>query len=391
MNETAHVVLVGYGEVGTKSSSVRAKMEGRLQENVQAVLDDRSLSGRVEREWSRIIVRDPTAPEAVAAACAEVPGVVWARPSVVCDPELDDIVAVCRELAADHPDGASFAIDEDRVGPKDAHDFSGRDIAREAGTAVVDATGAPVDLDDPERTYRVECREEAAYISVRRFDGPGGLPLGTQGKAVSLVSGGIDSPVATWEMLRRGCEIVPVYVDLGEFGGADHRARALETVRTIARRAPNFDMRVHVVPGDDVVQRLMDTVEDTRMLSLRRVMLAIAAEIANDEHAHSIVTGESLGQKSSQTGENIAVTEAAVDYPVHRPLFTRDKTDIVAAARELGTYTDSTLPVGCERVAPSFPETNASLSAVEAAEPDDLFELVVAAAQNRQLVSVRDD
>ncbi|KAB1188333.1 MULTISPECIES: tRNA uracil 4-sulfurtransferase ThiI [Haloferax] len=391
MNETAHVVLVGYGEVGTKSSSVRAKMEERLRENVQAVLDDRSLSGRVEREWSRILVRDPDDPDAVAAACAEVPGVVWARPSVVCDPDLDEIVAVCRDLAADHPDGASFAIDEDRVGPKDAHDFSGPDIAREAGSAVVDVTGAPVDLDNPTVTYRVECREDAAYVAVRRFDGPGGLPLGTQGKAVALISGGIDSPVATWEMMRRGCEIVPVYVDLGDFGGADHRARAIETVRTIARRAPNFDIRVHVVPGDDVVQRLMDTIDDTRMLSLRRVMLAIAAEVAEDEGAHSIVTGESLGQKSSQTGENIAVTEAAVDYPVHRPLFTRDKTAIVDEARALGTYTDSTLPVGCERVAPSFPETNASLSAVEAAEPDDLFDLAAAAARDRRLVSVTQD
>ncbi|KAB1194138.1 tRNA 4-thiouridine(8) synthase ThiI [Haloferax sp. MBLA0076] len=391
MNESAHVVLVGYGEMGTKSSSVRAKMEVRLCENLQAVLDDRSLSGRVEREWSRIHVRNTDDPEAVAAACAEVPGVVWARPSVVCDPTLDEMVAVCRSLAADHPDGASFAIDEDRVGPKDAHDFSGRDIAREAGSGVVEVTGAPVDLDDPEVTYRVECREDAAYVSVERFDGPGGLPLGTQGNAVVLVSGGIDSPVAAWEMMRRGCEIVPVYVDLGDYGGADHRARALETVRTIARRAPNFDVRVHVVPGEDVVQRLMDTIEDTRMLSLRRVMLTIAATVAEDEHAHSIVTGESLGQKSSQTGENIAVTEAAVDYPVHRPLFTRDKTDIVAEAREIGTYDDSTLPVGCERVAPSFPETNASLSAVEAAEPDDLFELAAEAARNRRLVSVSQD
>jgi len=362
-------------------------MEARLRTNLQAVLDDRSLPGRVEREWSRLLVRDAADAEAVAAACAEVPGVVWARPCVACDPVLDDIVTVCRTLASDHPDGAAFAVDADRVGDADQHAFTSSDLEREAGSAVVEATGAPVDLDNPDRTYRIECREETAYLSVRRFDGPGGLPLGTQGRAVSLVSGGIDSPVATWELMRRGCEIVPVYVDLGDYGGADHRARAIETVRTIARRAPNADMRMHVVPAGDVVERLMESVDDTRMLSLRRAMLAIAAEVATDEHAHSIVTGESLGQKSSQTGENLAVTEAAVDYPVHRPLLTRDKTDIVAAARDLGTYDDSTLPVGCERVAPSFPETNASLSAVEAAEPDDLFDLAVAAARERVVVS----
>ncbi|ELZ85043.1 thiamine biosynthesis protein [Haloferax elongans ATCC BAA-1513] len=383
MNETAHVVLVGYGEVGTKSSSVRAKMEERLRENLQAVLDDRDLSGRVERTWSRLRVVGADDPETVAAACAEVPGVVWARPTVECDPTLDSMVTVCRDFAAEHPDGASFAIDADRIGPKENHGFSVRDIERDAGSAVVEATDAPVDLDNPAHTYRVECREDTAYVSIQKFDGPGGIPLGTQGKAVALISGGIDSPVAMWELMRRGCEIVPVYVDLGDFGGADHRARAVQTVRTIGRRAPNFDMRVHVVPGGDVVERLMDTIDDTRMLSLRRVMLAIAAEVAADEDAHSIVTGESLAQKSSQTGENLAVTSAATEYPVHRPLLTRDKTDIVAEARELGTFHDSTLPVGCERVAPSYPETNASLAAVERAEPDDLFDLAAEAARNR--------
>ncbi|WP_396612500.1 tRNA uracil 4-sulfurtransferase ThiI [Haloferax sp. S1W] len=383
MNETAHVVLVGYGEVGTKSSSVRAKMEARLRENLQAVIDDRDLSGRVERTWSRLRVVDADDPEAVAAACAEVPGVVWTRPTLACEPDLDAMVTVCRGLAAEHPEGASFAIDADRIGPKENHGFSVRDIERDAGSAVVEATNAPVDLDNPDHTYRIECREDTAYVSIRRFDGPGGIPLGTQGKAVALISGGIDSPVAMWEMMRRGCEIVPVYVDLGDFGGADHRARAVQTVRTIARRAPNFDMRVHIVPGGDVVERLMDTIEDTRMLSLRRVMLAIGAEVAAEEDAHSIVTGESLAQKSSQTGENLAVTAAATDYPVHRPLLTRDKTDIVAEARALGTFHDSTLPVGCERVAPSYPETNASLAAVEQAEPDGLFDLAAEAARNR--------
>ncbi|MFC7203432.1 tRNA uracil 4-sulfurtransferase ThiI [Haloferax namakaokahaiae] len=386
MTHWAHVVLVGYGEIGTKSSSVRARMEARLRENLQAVLDDRSLDGTVDGEWSRVLVRDVSDPETVAAACAEVPGVVWARPALACDPDLDDIVAVCRELAADHPESTTFAIDGDRTGARDDDEFSGSDIEREAGSAVIDETGAPVDLDNPDRTYRIECREEEAYVSTERFDGPGGLPLGTQGKAVALVSGGIDSPVATWELMRRGCEIVPVYIDLGDFGGADHRARAVETVRKLARRAPNFDMRVHVVPAGEMVDRLVETIDDTRMLSLRRLMFTIGAEVAAEEGAHSVVTGEAIGQKSSQTGANLAVTAAAIDYPVHRPLLTWDKTDIIATARDIGTYTDSTLPVGCERVAPNYPETNASLAAVERAESTDLFDLAVQAARNRERV-----
>jgi len=122
------------------------------------------------------------------------------------------------------------------------------------------------------------------------------------------------------------------------------------------------------------------------MLSLRRAMLRAAAVVADDVGAHSLVTGEAMGQKSSQTGRNIAITDVAVDYPVHRPLVTRDKPDIVAMARELGTFEDATLPVGCERVAPPHPETNASLEAVRAAEPDDLLDRAAAAAADRRRI-----
>jgi thiamine biosynthesis protein ThiI len=130
----------------------------------------------------------------------------------------------------------------------------------------------------------------------------------------------------------------------------------------------------------------VEAVGDTRMLSLRRAMLRMAAVVADGVGAHAVATGESLGQKSSQTGPNLAVTAAAVDSPVHRPLLTWDKADIVACARELGTFDDATLPVGCERVAPTHPETAATLAAVRAAEPDDLLDRAARVAREVTVV-----
>jgi thiamine biosynthesis protein ThiI len=382
----ADVVVVGYGDIGTKSAVVRRRMLRRLTANLDAVLADRGLDAAVERTWARLYIHGPAdGLDRCARAAAEVPGVVWARPARRCDPTLDAITEAVRGVA-DHAPDERFAIDADRTGPDNAHPFVSGDVERVCGSAVLDSVGGRVDLDDPDVVYRVECREEWADVSRVRYDGPGGLPVGSQGTVVALVSGGIDSPVAAWQLLRRGCRVVPLYVDLGAYGGADHRERAVSTVDRLRRRAPNADLRLRVAPAGPLVAELVEAVGDTRMLSLRRAMLRMAAVVADGVGAHAVATGESLGQKSSQTGPNLAVTAAAVDSPVHRPLLTWDKADIVACARELGTFDDATLPVGCERVAPTHPETAATLAAVRAAEPDDLLDRAARVAREVTVV-----
>jgi thiamine biosynthesis protein ThiI len=383
----ADAVLVGFGEFGTKSSEVRAKMADRLAGSVRSLLETRGIAGEVDRRWSRFVVRTPR-PEAVAGAVATLPGVAFARPVLVVEATRDDVFDALRTLARDHGPEESFAVDSTRVGPADRHAFSGRDLNVEGGRLVEELTGAPVELDDPDRTYRIEVRGADAFVSTVRFEGPNGLPLGTQGRVAVLVSGGIDSPLATWRLMRRGCVPLPVYVDLGDYGGADHRARAFEVIRTLAERAPGEDVRPRVVDGSAVVDRLVADVGDTRMLSLRRAMLVMAEAVARRDGAHAVATGESLGQKSSQTGANIAVTDAAATLPVHRPLLTADKSDIVAEARRIGTYDDSTLPAGCERVAPAHPETNASLDAVVDREPDELLAMARDAGESASVADL---
>jgi thiamine biosynthesis protein ThiI len=383
-------VLVAYGDLGVKSRAVRRRMTALLAENVARVLDDRGVAADVEARWARLLVHpeDPAETAAAARTAADVFGVVAARPCLTCEATLDAVVERLRAAAGDHDPTDSFAVRARRVGPDDRHDFAARDVEREGGAAVAEASGAPVDLDAPARTYRVEVREDTAFVSATEFEGPGGLPLGTQGRAVALVSGGIDSPVAAWETMRRGCVVVPLYVDLGDYGGPDHRARAVETVRRLRRYAPGRLDGLWVLPAGDLVADLAASVGPTRMLSLRRAMLAAAEALAERESAHSVVTGEAMGQKSSQTGPNLAVTDAAVSLPVHRPLLTRDKNDIVEVARRIGTFEDATLPVGCERVAPDHPETNATLAAVEAAEPADLLDRARALVADAEFVPV---
>lgn len=392
------VVLVAYGEIGVKSSGVRREMVETLADNLRALLADRDIDAAVEARWSRLVVSPvesgdgETGAESDATRAAEAVadcfGVVSARPCVACPAERDAILDWLVDLSRDAPPGDCFAVRARRVGPDDAHDFSAREVEREGGRLVESRTGASVDLDDPDRTYRVEVRADTAFVSAREFAGPGGLPLGTQGATVLLLSGGIDSPVAGYELMRRGCAVVPLYVDLGDYGGPDHRARAVETARVLRRYAPDRLDSLWVVPAGDLVADLAASVADTRMLSLRRAMLAAAEALADRVGAHSVTTGESLGQKSSQTGANLAVTDAAVSLPVHRPLLTRDKNDVTEQARQVGTFDDSTLPVGCERVAPPHPETNATLAEVVAAEPDDLLDRARALVESAEVVDL---
>ncbi|MFB6101302.1 MAG: tRNA sulfurtransferase [Haloplanus sp.] len=381
----AETVLVSFGDIGTKSREVRIKMARRLRDNVAALLDDRGVAATVDREWARIVVHTAD-PDRAAAVAADAMGVVWARPGVHCPANPDAIASTLAELARDASAADTYAVRARRVGDADAHEFTSRDLEREGGQAVGDATDATVDLDDPDRTYHVEVRAGSAHVSATTYEGPGGLPLGTQAPLVALVSGGHDSPVAAYEAMRRGSPIVPVYVGLGVYGGPDHEARAVATVRRLARYAPNFDCRPRIVPGGDIAELLVDRVGDTRMLSWRRALLKIGELVADREGAAGVVTGEALGQKSSQTAANLAVTDAAVDCPVHRPLFAWDKPDILARARAIDTHEDSAIPVGCERLAPSHPETRATLDAVVAAEPDDLFDRAAAAVDRMHTV-----
>ncbi|RKD97226.1 tRNA sulfurtransferase [Halopiger aswanensis] len=385
----ADTVLVRHGDLNTKSNVVKRRMEGLLIENLEALLADRSIPGEVEHRWNRPLIHtERDAVEAATAAAADAFGVVSASPCLTTSTEKGEVLEALAETARECYDGGTFAVDARRANKQ--LPYGSEDLARDGGTAIWEAVEdefePEVDLDDPDLTFGVEVREDAAFIYLEQVDGPGGLPLGAQEKVIAMISGGIDSPVAAYEMMKRGAPVVPVYVDLGAYGGIDHEARAMETVRTLSEYAPNFDMQVYKIPGGETVDLLVREMEQGRMLSLRRFFYRAAEVLAERIDAHGIVTGEAVGQKSSQTMQNLAVTSRATTLPIHRPLLTRDKQDIVATAREIGTFTDSTIDAGCNRVAPDRTETNARLEPLLEAEPDELFERAEEAAKNAELV-----
>ncbi|MFC6733028.1 MULTISPECIES: tRNA sulfurtransferase [unclassified Haladaptatus] len=390
----ADTVLVRYGDMGVKSPQVLGRMEQMLRDNIRALLSDRAIEGTVRKQHSRLFI--DTTEEAIDAAtdaACDAFGVVSASPVTVTDPTMDAMKSAVVEAAREVYTEGAFAVSARRAGEKSAHPFSSEDIEREVGTAVWEATEErfepEVDLEQPDCELFVECRADHAYVYVEKRAGPGGLPLGTQDPVVALISGGIDSPVAAWELMKRGCPIIPVYFDFEEFGGVDHQARVVESVETLARYAPNFDMELRMVPAGKVARLLVDELQNTRMLSLRRFMFMVAEHVAREEHAVGIVTGEAIGQKSSQTGANLMTTTAATSLPVYRPLVTMDKPDIVERARALGTFTTANIEAGCNRIAPNRPETRASIGQVEAAEPDELSELAVEAAKKARRIALQ--
>ncbi|MFC4988506.1 tRNA sulfurtransferase [Saliphagus infecundisoli] len=387
----ADTVLVRHGDVNTKSRRVKRRMEGFLAENVEALLADRGIPGEVERRWNRPLVHtDPDRVAEARGAASDAFGVVSASACLTTEPDLDAITDALAEVARERYEEGSFAIDARRANKE--LPFTSQDVAREGGDAVwrvVEDEGEfepEVDLDDPDLTFAVEVHGDVAFLSLDVEEGPGGLPLRTQAPLVALVSGGIDSPVAAYEAMRRGSPVVPVYVDLGDYGGPDHEARAIETVSRLAEYAPNTDLSVYRVPGGETVAHLAETMEQGRMLSLRRFFYLIAERVAGRTGARGIVTGEAIGQKSSQTVRNLAVTDEVTDLPIHRPLLAWDKQEIIATAREIGTFEESTIDAGCNRIAPDQAETNARLDRLLEVEPDDLAARAERAASEATVV-----
>jgi len=263
------------------------------------------------------------------------------------------------------------------------------EIDRALGAAVAERTGARVDLTRPERVVYVEVLHDRILFSFERLPGPGGFPVGSSGRVLALVSGGIDSPVAAWRMMKRGCS-----VHLVNFHAFPLQDRTMiDKVEDLARVLARWQLRSRLllVPFAEVQQTIVASCSaPLRVVLYRRFMLRIAERRARKIHAKALVTGESLGQVASQTLDNLAAIDDAASLPVLRPLVGMDKQEITAQAEALGTFGISTLPDQdcCQLFVPRSPAVAADLDEVRAAEAaldvDRLVRTALAGAEERR-------
>lgn len=263
-------------------------------------------------------------------------------------------------------------------------------IAREIGSALYTRVGdLRVDLSHHQLEVEVELRPEEVYVCAGRQPAPGGLPVGSNGRAMLLLSGGIDSPVAGWLTLKRGVQVDAVTFDSFPLTGPQATEKVRTLCRTLARWSPS--LRLHVVPFGDVQLRLRDAAPDRQLLLLyRRSMIRLADALARKVRAQVLVTGESIGQVASQTLPNMRAIEAVTLTPVLRPVITYDKIEIVELARRIGTYETSVLPHDdcCSLFVPPHPELNGSPPFLQRIEEaiEDLGALEEAALARAEVV-----
>jgi thiamine biosynthesis protein ThiI len=265
------------------------------------------------------------------------------------------------------------------------------EVDRVLGAVIQRATGAPVDLETAAVTVAVDILPGRAFFSLERAAGAGGLPVGTSGRVLALLSGGIDSPVAAWRMMRRGCHVDFVHFHSVPFLDRTSQEKARELARELARWELEADLCL--VPFGEVQRRIVAAVRrPLRVVLYRRMMLRIAEALARTRGAPALVTGESLGQVASQTLANMVVIGAAVEMPVLRPLVGMDKGEIIDQAVRIGTFETSIVPDQdcCTLFVPRHPATRAHPEEVTAAERlYDVPALVAQAIAATELVRLR--
>jgi len=339
------------------------------------------------RKHGRFYLKTSYALEA-ADKLARVFGVSSLSPAIQVGSSLDEIIEKSLLLAGNLlTNGNSFAVKCKRVGD---HNYTSSDVRKVLGQKVLDTFGEKlsltVNLGNPDVVLGVEIRDNQAFIYSQTVNAVGGMPLGVQPRVLGLFSGGIDSPVACWLVMKRGSPVVPVYFDNSPFTDERVTKKALKVAEVLFSWAIGGPRKMYVVQHGENLKQIMETNRKYTCLLCKRMMYRVAEKLAEQLHAEGIVTGEAIGEQASQTMTNLRVlSEAITEYPVHRPLLGFDKHETEAIARKIGTHGLSTRKAsGCGAV-PYQPSTKAKLEDVHKAEE----KLDIQAMVERSLESVK--
>lgn len=360
------VFVVHYHEIGLKGRN-RDRFEEQLCANVRKALAGlpfktvRRISGRL-----LVVLRPDTPEDAVARRLRTVFGTAYVASAVVCAQDIETVRETAWALVRDRA-FRTFKVDAKRSEKR--YPLTSVEINADVGDCIRIRSGAKVQLNDPELTCHVEIVEKIALLFTDRLRGPGGLPVGVSGKAVSLLSSGIDSPVASYRIMKRGVEVVFVHFHSQPYTNRNSQRNVEEIVSVLTRH--QYRSTLHLVPFIAVQEKIMSGAPAShRVILYRRAMLRIAERIAVKEKAKALVTGENIGQVASQTLSNILTINEVAALPVLRPLSGDDKEEIITAARRIGTYDISIEPYEdcCSLFVPRHPETHANPQTVQAME-----------------------
>jgi len=359
-------LVVHYAEIGTKGNN-RSFFENHLERNLQEKLEPLG-DFQVEMVDQRFIVSKPGDSDALndaAAVLKEVFGVAWLARVVECPLDYQGVRrAAASEMAMQREasDSTTFRVTAKRANK--SYELSSQQMAVKLGDDLVRETGLAVDLSNPQITLFVDILSDRVLLHTSKDRGPGGLPVGVTGKVVHLLSGGIDSPVAAWLMMKRGCDLTYVH-----FYVAPRAEEILETkMASLLKTLSRFGIgggRLILVPFTDYQVATRDLRSDYEPVVFRHFMRIVAEKVARRLGAIAISTGDNLGQVASQTLYNLACIDAGASMPTLRPVVGYDKSEIVKLAEAIGTYEDSIASYkDCCSIVSRHPKTRMNVEAV---------------------------
>lgn len=379
-------ILIHYGELALKGLN-RPTFEKKLVENIRKALEEvefkkiRKIHGRIILELSE--KADLTKLEH---SLMKVFGIAWFAFCFTTDPTLENIKKLTAEkfkLKA----GTQVKVSAKRADK--TLPFTSMDVNRQLGAYLVENFNVHVSLKNPEKEIFVELADGKAYIFDRKIKGLYGLPVGISGKVLHLLSGGIDSPVAAWLLMKRGCEIDFLHFHAFRKFNKEKNAKILKLAKILAQYC--FKSRIFFVPFYPFEAEAVEAPPKYRLILFRRFMVRVAEEIANQHGIKALGSGENLAQVSSQTLENMAVISSVTSLPIFRPLLTYEKNEIVELAKKIGTFEISVTPYKdcCSLFLTKHPTTKAIPEKVEAFEKRmNLKEAIKESLEKTEIINI---
>lgn len=376
-----NVIIIKYGELWLKSEPVRRRFIKQLSENIRRMLKAKKIVFKLEKTRDMLILE--TKSEKAAEVLKRVFGISWFTKAKETRSDMKSIEKASLEIAKRIRPNETFAIRASRS-DKSAK-FTSREIEERVGGKIK----RKVNLSNPDFTVFVEVKTSKSYVYPRKIKGLGGLPYGVSGRVLSLISGGIDSPVASWMLMKRGCETDFIYFHPEIFTGR----KSLENVKKVIKKLVEYSprgMNLYVVPFSEIQKSVVENCERRMTCVLcRRSMYRAAQTLASKTKGKALVTGENLAQVASQTLDNLFAESDVLRIPIFRPLIGMDKEEVISLAKKIGTY-ELSIEMGCCSLSPKKPSTKAKLNIVIGEEKriKNLDKLIKRSIENSERVVV---